>query len=435
MKRLSIWITTCALILPMIAHAQSPGDLGSLLPAGADWSWWRGPTLDGKAPDQKPPLKWDLNTHLIWKTEVPGRGHASPIVHGPYVFTATADEKALTQSLVCYDRATGKPLWGRTVHQGGFTPMNRKNSHASATPACDGQRVYGVFINANALWVSALTLDGKPAWQTKVGDFGSQHGYGSSPQLYKNLLIVNGDNQNMGYIAALDRNTGKIVWKTNRQAGKPSYATPALAVVAGRPQILLHGGVKVTSYNPDTGKLLWSADAISEVTGNTIATDGSMVFASGGYPTKELSAIKADGKGDVTRSHIAWSTKDPNAVAYCPSAIVHEGRLYVVNDRGSLTCFDTATGKSVWSAKLAGGFSASLIYTHNHLMAFSEDGVATVFKPGDKFEPVAENRLPASSTVQPGGHMATPAVAGHRLYIRCGTTLYCIGDRATASSN
>lgn len=436
MNRMSVLMFSMLLGLGSPLWAQQSSAMGNLLPAGKDWGWWRGPTLDGKAPaDQRTPSQWDEKTNILWKAEIPGRGHASPIVYADRVFTATADENAKTQSLVCYDAKTGRPRWGVSVHKGGFTNLNPKNSHASATPACDGERVYGVFINNNALWVTALTLDGKPVWQTKVGPFESQHGYGSSPALYKNLLIVNGDNKGPCYIAALDRKTGKIAWKTDRPAQSPSYATPILSTAGGREQILLHGGVKVTSYDPASGKLLWSADGVSQVTGNTIVSDAAQIYASGGYPNKELVAIKADGNGDVTRSHVVWTSKDPQSVAYCPSSIVHEGKLYVVSDRGSLTCCQTDTGKQIWNTKLGGGFSASLLLANGLVYAFSEEGVATVFKPGDKFEPVAENKLPPSRNVRPGGFMGSAAVSGNQLFVRCGTTLYCIGDRSTAGAN
>src|SRR5262249_20026305 len=166
--------------------------------------------------------------NVVWKTKVPGRGHSSPIICGEYVFLTTADEQAQKQLLLAYDRKTGKPLWSTVVHEGGFLRKYPKNSHASATPACDGVRVYSAFINRDGLYVTATTLRGKILWQKKAGAFQSEHGYGSSPVFYKSLVIVNGDNLKGSFIAALDRQTGKVAWRTDRKTtGRHgSYATP-----------------------------------------------------------------------------------------------------------------------------------------------------------------------------------------------------------------
>src|SRR5581483_4832521 len=209
--------------------------------AAGDWPWWRGPALDGKSPEPAPVTTWDQQQHVLWKTPVPGRGHSSPAVCGRRIFLTTADEPAQKQYLLAFDRATGKPLWQTLVHEGGFPHMNAKNSQASATPACDGARVYCPFVHDGARDVTATDLDGHQLWQTRAGDFKSQHGYGCSPVLYGALVIVNGDSLKGCFIAALDTATGKVVWKTERPTtGRHgSYSTPIVAELAGRPQLLL----------------------------------------------------------------------------------------------------------------------------------------------------------------------------------------------------
>ncbi len=186
---------------------------------GDDWPWWRGQSRDGKAarPESaatSPPVTWSPTQNVVWRQDVPGRGHASPVVWQDRIYTATADEQAGTQSLLAFDRETGKSLWNTVVHRGEFAACHGTNSQASATPACDGQRIFGAFIRPDGLWITAVDLDGEIVWQTKAGPFQSQHGYGASPVLYQSLVIVAGDNSGPGYLAALERETGKIVWRT-----------------------------------------------------------------------------------------------------------------------------------------------------------------------------------------------------------------------------
>src|SRR4051794_10149099 len=169
-----------------------------------DWPWWRGPALDGKSTDRDAPTKWSPTENIAWKADVLGRGHSSPAVCGDKVFLTTADETAQKQFLLAFDRKTGKSLWTTLAHQGEFLRKNPKNSHASATPACDGERVYSVFVNHGGLHVTATDLDGKIVWQVEAGAFRSEHGYGSSPVLYKSLVIVNGDNLKDCFHVALD---------------------------------------------------------------------------------------------------------------------------------------------------------------------------------------------------------------------------------------
>ncbi len=411
---------TNLLALPLLAGL-------ALLVAGAparaadDWPWWRGPTLDGKSPDQMVPTTWGPDRNIVWKAPVPGRGHSSPVVCGGRVFLTTADEAEKKQYLLAFDRKTGKPLWTTLIHQGGFPRKYPKNSQASATPACDGKQVYCAFVRGDALNVTATDLDGKIVWQKEAGPFRSEHGYGSSPLLYEGLVIVNGDNLKGCFVAALDRRDGKVVWRTERPTtGRHgSYATPTLATFAGKPQLIMTGMGEVTGYDPKTGKLLWSCEGPAEVTACTAACSDSLVFATGGFPEKRLLAVRPDGRGDVTKTHVVWRTG--KGVTYVPSPLYHDGLLYVVNDGGLATCFEAASGKQVWQERLGGGFSSSPVLAAGRLYVSSEAGKTYVLKASRQFQQVAVNELD-------GGIMATPAICGGQIFLRTSKSLYCIGD-------
>jgi hypothetical protein len=406
-----------------------PAEADVLAAAEGDWPWWRGPAIDGKSSDVQPATTWTKTKNVAWQASVPGAGHSSPIVCGPRVFLTSADESAKKQLVLCYDRKSGKSLWTTVAHEGGLMSKHGKNSHASATPACDARRVFAAFINSDALHVTATDLEGNIVWQTSAGPFRSEHGYGSSPVLYKSLVIVCGDNLSGCFLAALDRDTGEIVWRTGRKTtGRHgSYATPIVAEVAGRPQLLLHGMRSTSSYDPETGELLWSCDGPAEVAACTVAFSDELVFSSGGYPEKELLAIRADGSGDVTKSHLVWRTG--KGVTYVPSPLFHAGRLYVVNDGGIATCFDAANGKQIWQGRLEGSFSSSPVLAGGLLYVTNESGKTYVLKAGPRFEVVAENDL------ADGGGFATPAVCGSQIFVRTEHKLYCIAEPARRAAD
>jgi outer membrane protein assembly factor BamB len=401
------------------ALADKPADLSKV--AEADWPWWRGPAGDGRSQDRRAPTRWDGKRNVLWKTPVPGRGHSSPVLWGERLFLTTADEAAKTQSVLAFDRKTGKPLWTVVVHRGGLPRKNPKNSHASATPACDGERLICAFVTGGALHVTATDLAGKILWQQEAGSFSSEHGYGSSPVLWRGLVIVNGDSLKGCFVAALDRATGKVVWSTPRRTtGKHgSYATPLVATLAGKPQLILQGMAEVSSYDPATGKLLWSCEGPAEVTGCTPACSDRLVFATGGFPEKEILAIRADGAGDVTKTHVVWRTGQ--GVSYVPSPVYHDGKLYVVNDTGTATCFEAATGKRLWQGRVAGAFSSSPVLVGDLLYATSETGKTHVLRAGTKFAIAATNEVPERV-------YATLAICGGRIYLRGERSLYCIGE-------
>lgn len=394
-------------------------DLPPVEPGPDDWPWWRGPTLDNKAPQpQNPPVRWSKTENVLWKTAVPGRGHGSPTVWGDRVFLATADERAQVQYLLAYDRSTGQRLWQTEIHRGGFMWRNPKNSHASATPACDGRRVYIPFMVQGGIWLTAVDLQGTIVWQTKVGPFTSEHGYGASPVLYKSLLIVAGDNPGSGFLAAVHRQTGEIAWRI-RRTNMGTFSSPTVGHVSGRDQLLVSGADKVSSYDPNTGKLLWYCDGPTRVTAATIAFSNELIYATGGHPAKVMLCLRADGSDDVTDTRVAWRIE--RDASYVPSPLLHEGLLYMVNDGGLLMCFEAETGRQLWREQLDGQFSASPVLAGGNIYVPNEDGLMYVFKPGRDFQLVATNDLG-------DGGFASPVICGDRIYLRTLRFLYCLGN-------
>ncbi len=332
------FLLVCALLLGSAAHPRAQVAEEAVTFGPNDWPWWRGPHRNGVADArQKPPTRWNETDGILWKAPIPGRGHGSPIVVGDQVFLATAEHDQQSQSVLCFDRNTGKRLWQTVVHQGKFEKGgNGKASLASATAACDGRRVFINFLHDQAIYTTALSMDGKKLWQTRVTGFQLHQGYGPSPTVYKSLVLVTADNKGTGLVAGLDRATGGIVWKQERPKW-PNYASPIIIKTAGRDELILTGCERIASYDPLTGKPHWDFKGTTQETVTSIVTDGEHIFTSGGYPKKYVSAIKADGSGQT-----AWEIKTQ---VYVPSMLVHDKHLYAVTDGGVAVCWECATAQ------------------------------------------------------------------------------------------
>lgn len=386
--------------------------------APTDWPNRRGPTANLIAPaTADPPIEWSATKNIRWKTPVPGHGHASPIVVGDRVVIATSDKAANTQSLHCFARADGKPLWSTVAHRTEFTHTHRKGSHASPTPITDGVHVYAVFINSAGIHATKLALDdGAIVWNKRLGGFTSEHGYGASPVFHRSAIIVSGEDKRGGFITAIDRNTGGTVWTTTRKSPgvHGNYASPAVGSVAGRDQLIMHGFEHTAAFDPDTGRELWRVNGPTEVCANTPTLGNDTVYVAGGYPRKKLLAINPG----ATDAKIKWS--DGKGVAYVPSMLLHNDRLYVVDDKGIASLYNATTGESIWRKRLDGDFSGSPVLVAGRIYINDESGKTHVLAAADTFKQLATNKLP-------GGTMTTPAVSGDRLFIRTVDTLYCIG--------
>lgn len=387
----------------------------------SDWPWWRGPHRNGSATsNQSPPTQWGINHNIRWKSPVPGRGYSSMSIFRNQIFLVTSDESIGAQSLLCFSRDTGILLWNTTVHPSGGMRKNEKSTAASSTPACDGERVFVCFPNSNSLITTAVDLQGKVLWQTKICDYVEHQGYGASPALYQSLVIVAADNKGGGAIAGLDRKTGSIVWSHPRPK-LPNYPSPILLNILGKDQVLLTGCDKITSLNPLNGQLLWeSPGATTECVTSTL-TNGTLVYTSGGYPRNHMSAVLADGSGKVV-----WENENR---VYVPSLLIHNNILYGVLDAGIAAAWDASTGKELWKHRLGGTFSASPVLAGNQIYAFNESGETFIYTAApDRFELKEKNKLGDEL-------LATPVICDGCIYYRCAEEiegkrqelLYCIG--------
>ncbi|MEZ0385758.1 MAG: PQQ-binding-like beta-propeller repeat protein [Verrucomicrobium sp.] len=388
----------------------------------SDWPAWRGPTMDGHAAaNQKLPVKWSENENVRWRAEVRGRGHGSPTVVGSHVFLATADIETEEQLVLCYDRATGKKVWEAVVHRENLnTKGHRISSQASSDVVSDGERLYVNFLNNGAIFTTALDFSGKQLWQRRVCDFQVHQGFGSSPVVYESIVLVSADHRGGGKMSGINKLTGEIVWQQDRPQ-VANYASPAVVTAAGRTQAVLAGCNKVESFDPLTGKKLWSIDGSTEETVLTAVTDGSRIFIGGGYPKNHTTAIEADGSG-----RIAWEN---TTRAYVPSMIVQGGHLYAVLDAGRAVCWKAATGEELWSEKVDREFYGSPVMVGSRVYVTSKGGVTSVFEATpEKFTLLAQNPLGDES-------YSTPAICDNRIYLRSTKTtpsrqeyLWCVGE-------
>jgi hypothetical protein len=390
--------------------------------AAEDWPTWRGPRLDGTSLDKNLPVHWSATSNVVWKTELPGTGHASPIIWDDRVFTVAALSQAQARVLVCLDRKSGRILWQQTVIT---SPMERKhslNSHASSTPATDGQRVYVAFLDRAEMVVAAYDFDGKRRWLVRPGTFSSMHGFCSSPILHQDKVIVNGDHDGDSYLVALDRATGKTLWKVPRENKTRSYCVPLLRELAGRTQMILSGDKCVASYDPKDGSRHWIIDGPTEQFVASIVYNerAKLQFVTGGYPDHHILAVKPDGAGNITKSDkIVWRTN--RGVAYVPSPIAEGDYFLVVSDAGVAHCFEARTGKLAWQERL-GEHHASLVSANGLVYFLNANGVMNVVRPCPEFVRVARNEIGETT-------FASPAISQGQIFLRGDKHLFCIGTR------
>ena len=404
------------------ANQQNAGRIDYPFEA-TDWPWWRGLSGTGTvAANQAGPLEWSESKNVVWKVPLAGRSHGSPIVVGGQLYLAMAEPETETQSVAAFDRATGRQLWKTTVHQGRFDKKgNEKSSHASSTLACDGERLFATFLNGEAIHCTAVSREGKILWTRAVGEFVNHQGFGSSPVIYGPLVLVSADSKVIGgKVVGLDRATGEVRWSRARPK-LPNYTSPTVLNVSGRDQCILIGCDRVEALNPLTGELLWETAGATEECVTTTVTDGTHIYTSGGYPKNHVAAIVADGSGKV-----AWAN---GSRVYVPSMVIRNGYLYAILDAGIATCWNAATGEEKWKQRIGGTFSASLVLVGDNILGTDESGRTVIWKADPtKYEQVAENKLGDAA-------MATPVIAGGRMYHRVATTqdgkrqewLYCVG--------
>jgi outer membrane protein assembly factor BamB len=395
---------------------------GSFTLATAEpWGCWRGPRADSTCLDENIPTNWDPNG-ASWKIELPGKGHASPIVWGDRVCTVTGLPASKERVLLCLDRVTGKKLWQQTVVQGPLEKIHDENSYASGTPATDGERVYTVFRVGDDIVVAAHDLaTGAQLWLARPGTHAGEWGFSNEPVLFRDKVIVDGDGKGDSFLVALNRSDGKVAWRVKRDHKGISYSAPLIGELAGRTQLIQCGDRCVTGFDPDTGKSFWFVDGPSEefAATPTYSPAAGLLFISSSWPKQVLLAIRPDGSGNVTQTHVVW--RDSKGAPYIPSLLVADEFLLSVNPTGVAFCYEATTGKVFWQEKL-GRQHASPVLIRGLAFFINDQGQVNAIKPGASFEHVAQYQLGEPC-------YASPALSDGQVFLRGFQHLFCIGQR------
>ena len=409
-----------------------------------NWPGWRGPRGDGTSLEKNVPISWDgaEGRNVAWNVEIPGEGHASPTIWGDSIFLVSCLPESKERVLISLDRRTGQQLWQKTVVESPLESKHSLNSFASSTPTTDGKLVYVAFLKVDGrtvpapnvgkprpitpgeMVVAAYDFEGNQQWMTKPGEFISAHGFCSCPVIFEDLLIVNGDHDGDSYVVALNRTTGDTVWKTPRRHKTRSYVTPIIREINGKQQMVFSGSKCIVSLAPRTGKMLWNVEGPTEQYVASMVYDNEKFYMAAGFPTHHVMAVRPDGQGDVTDSHVAWHTQEVKC--YVPSPVLVDKYLIVADDRGTANCFETTKGERLWQGRMGSHFSASLVTAGGLVYFQADDGTTRVVKPGPDMEIVSENELGERS-------YASPAISEGQLFIRGEKHLFCIGATQTAS--
>ena len=402
-----------------------------------NWARFRGPNGQGISKETGLPVNWSSTENIAWKTDIPGEGWSSPVVWNNHIFLTTATEEGKNCHVIAVDRKTGKILWNNIV----FTQKPNQfrhdmNSYSTPTPVTDGKSVFAVFSGGS---IVALDFDGKILWINSDLDYYSQHGMGTSPILYGELLLlaVNPTNReapkglgwqqpwDKSYLLALDKNTGKERWRGKRGLSRIAHSTPAIMKVNGKDQIISAAGDVIQGFDPANGNLIWTIDNDGEpCVPSTVIGDG-LVYTSTSN-TAPIKAVRPDGQGDCTKTHIVWETKSNTPMI--SSYLYVKPCLYTASDNGAFTCLDASTGEVLWDTRLRiGSLNPSPVYADGKIYILSERGTTIVMKPSSDPKNIAE--IIATNELEGGTEIcrASMAVAGKQFIIRTANKLWCIG--------
>jgi outer membrane protein assembly factor BamB len=403
--------------------------------AVAQWPQFRGGNGMGVSPAADLPLTWSESRNVRWKTPIHGRAWSSPVVLGDQIWVTTATPDGRKLSAVAVDRNSG-----RIVHDLELFQVERPqyahpfNTYASPTPVIEPGRVYVTFGSPGTAALDTRT--GKVIWERRDLQCNHFRGAGSSPILFGNLLLMHFDGSDVQYVVALDKRTGRTVWRTERSIdfkdlgpdGKPkadgdfrkAFATPHVVTVENRPILVSLGSMAMYGYDPASGRELWRIEDRSGFSSSTrpVAGDG-LVFFPTGFPTGELVAVRLATTGDLRAPQIAW--RFARGAPEKPSLALAGDLIFMVDDAGIVTCLEAKTGAMVWRDRIGGTHSASPLVAGGRVYFFDEDGKTTVIEAGRSFKVLAENQLD-------DGFMASPAVAGGALVLRTRTHLYSIAE-------
>jgi len=407
--------------------------LFAALPARGDWPQFRGPDGTGISTGKGFPIDWSETKNVRWKTRLHGRAWSSPVILGNQVWLTTASEKGHELSAIALDRESGAVIHDlKLFHVETPQYAHPFNTYASPTPVLEPGRVYVTFGSPGTAAIDTRT--GKVLWERR--DFECNHfrGAGSSPILFGDLLLMHFDGSDHQFVVALDKKTGKTVWRTERSIdfkdlrpdGRPEadgdlrkgFATPHIVVVDGKPVMISLGSKAAYGYDPKTGKELWRIEERSNHSASTRPVVGhGLVYYPSGWSTGQLLAIRPDGSGDATETHVTWRLN--KAVPKKPSLLLLGELLFMISDNGIASCVEAKTGQLVWTSRLDGSYSASPVSAEGRIYFVSEEGKATVIEAGREFKVIAENTLD-------DGSLASPALDGRALFLRTRTHLYRI---------
>jgi outer membrane protein assembly factor BamB len=422
------------LLLGLLASTSGNVHLsGAALDAPSHWPEFRGPGGDGHAGSQQLPLNWSETNNIVWKTAVHDEGWSSPVIWGKQVWVTTARADGSELFAVCIDRDCGQVLHDVKVFDVENTQsINLANTYASPTPVIEAGRLYVHFGTYGTACLDTQTA--KVLWSRRDLKCDHHMGAGSSPISAGNLLVFDVDGRDVQYVVALDKASGKTVWKTPRSIDftgidpsfRKAFSTPALVEAAGHLQLVCPGSFGVMGYDARTGEELWKVRYKGWAPVLRPVCRQGLVFLGIDFDHPQLWAVRLDGHGDVTDTHVAW--KISHRMPATPSPLVVDDLLYVVNDTGIVSCLEAQTGQSIWEQRLHGAFAASPLYGDGRIYFFGRNGAATVMAPGREPRILAVNKLA-------GIVMASPAVADNSLFVRTKGYLYRIGQKPHGSSS
>ena len=414
--------------------------LCSLLPLGLgvhaeNWPQFRGPTGQGISHETNLPITWSETNHVSWKTSLPGESWSSPIVWQGSVFVTTATDGGESCRVLALDRNSGAMLWNKEVLRQVPGHKQSRNTYATPTPATDGERVFACFGDGSFV---AVDFNGNVLWTNREYQFYGEHGLGSSPILYRGLLIMardgssDGENKLLGwqkswdrsYVLALDTRTGQQRWKGKRGLSRISHGVPAVWEHDGTAEIVSEAGDVLQGFDALTGERLWTSEVIGEGKVPSVVIGEGMAFTSGGWGGKEtIKAFRLGLRGDLKETQLVWEQK--SGMPKIPSMLYSSPHLFAVTESGVATCLKAATGELVWRQRIGGNFSASPVTAEGRIYFLGDNGETTVIEAGSEFKVLARNSL--HEKVQ-----ASMAISNGRIFIRSEKSLFCIGGQEGA---
>jgi len=410
-----LWTAAITAILAGLGWTRAPGD---------NWAEFRGPDGQGHAEASNLPREWSESQNVVWKTAIHGRGWSSPVIWGKQIWMTTGTPDGKELSVICVDRESGKILLDHKLFEVAKPDelWRKFNSYASPTPVLEEGRVYVHFGTYGTACLDSKA--GRVLWARNDMPCNHWRGAGSSPILWKNLLILTFDGYDFQYLTALDKKTGKTVWRADRKHdfgttdgdAKKGFSTPIVIEVGGRPELISSASAATSALDPMTGKVIWTVTYKGHSPASRILYGNGLLYFTTGAGGEVL-AVKPDGQGDVTSTHIAWRAK---VGAHKPSPLLVDDLLYVVNDGGVASCLDAKTGAQAWKQRLGGsGYSASPLFADGAIYFFAEDGSAVALQPGREYKELGKGKLEGGTECK-----MTPAIVGKSIFLRTTGSLY-----------